>query len=207
MPAAGSARWGGAAVVCRAAAPEAGERLRLNNLAPFEGARKAKKRIGRGYGAGQGGSAGRGMRGQNSRSGGGTRPGFEGGQNPLYRRLPKLRGIAGGMPSGVKEFNVVNLNLIEANFEDGETVNLASLTAKGVLKPQGAARALPLKVLGTGEIAAKVTVEAQAFSTSAKAKLEAAGATATEIAGKRKWVRAMGKTSQKTAPGRPKKQG
>merc|ERR1719181_2069637 len=120
------------------------------------------------------------MRGQNSRSGGGTRPGFEGGQNPLYRRLPKLRGIAGGMPSGVKEFNVVNLNLLEANFEDGETVNLASLTA------QGAARALPLKVLGTGEIAAKVTVEAQAFSTSAKAKLEAAGATATEIAGKRK---------------------
>ena len=112
-----------------------------------------------------------------------------------------------GMPSGVKEFNVVNLNLIEANFEDGETVNLASLTAKGVLKPQGAARALPLKVLGTGEIAAKVTVEAQAFSTSAKAKLEAAGATATEIAGKRKWVRAMGKTSQKAAPGRPKKQG
>ena len=72
------------------------ERFRLDNLAPEPGARRKKQRVGRGYGAGQGGSCGDGMRGQKARSGGGIRPGFEGGQMPLYRRLPKLRGIAGG---------------------------------------------------------------------------------------------------------------
>lgn len=75
---------------------EVSERLRLHNLSPLEGSRKKKTRKGRGYGAGQGGTCGFGMRGQNSRAGPGVRPGFEGGQTPMYRRFPKLKGIAGG---------------------------------------------------------------------------------------------------------------
>ena len=90
--------------VVQCIAEDESERLRLNNLSPQEGARRKKTRKGRGYGAGQGGTAGYGMRGQKSRSGSGIRPGFEGGQTPLYRKLPKLRGIAGGMGHGLPDF-------------------------------------------------------------------------------------------------------
>ena len=86
------------------------ERLRLHNLSPLKGARQKKTRKGRGYGAGQGGTCGYGMRGQKARSGRGTRPGFEGGQTPMYRRFPKLKGIAGGMGAGVDKFVVVNVD-------------------------------------------------------------------------------------------------
>merc|ERR1719352_1343438 len=196
-PAAASARRGGAAVVCRAAAPEAGERLRLNNLAPFEGARKAKKRIGRGYGAGQGGSAGRGMRGQNSRSGGGTRPGFEGGQNPLYRRLPKLKGIAGGMGAGQKDFNVINVGVLSANFSEGEEVTLDVLAEKRVLDVSGRKKSLPLKVLGDGDIDKKLVVKAVAFSKSAEEKIAAAGGEVVVLPGKKKWTRAEYEAAKK----------
>ncbi len=90
--------------VVQCVAEDESERLRLNNLSPQEGARRKKTRKGRGYGAGQGGTAGYGMRGQKSRSGSGIRPGFEGGQTPLYRKLPKLRGIAGGMGHGLPDY-------------------------------------------------------------------------------------------------------
>ena len=86
------------------------ERLRLHNLSPLKGSRQKKTRKGRGYGAGQGGTCGFGMRGQKARSGRGTRPGFEGGQTPMYRRFPKLKGIAGGMGAGKDKFVVVNVD-------------------------------------------------------------------------------------------------
>mmetsp|Transcript_20587 Transcript_20587/g.61988 ORF Transcript_20587/g.61988 Transcript_20587/m.61988 type:complete len:266 (-) Transcript_20587:492-1289(-) len=172
------------------AAPPTEERFRLNNLSPQEGSRRKNKRKGRGYGAGQGGSCGFGMRGQNSRSGKGTRPGFEGGQTSLYRRLPKLRGIAGGMPSGVVDFNVVNLNDLAGKFEDGEEVSLETLTKKRLLNPSGHEAKLPLKVLGTGELGVKLTFKAVAFSSSAREKIEAGGGTIVEVPGKVKWTRA-----------------
>merc|ERR1719161_791912 len=95
-------------------------RIDMHHLAPAEGSRRKKRRIARGYGGKGGGTGGRGTRGQTSRSGGGTRPGFEGGQTPLYRRLPKLKGIAGGMRASLPAFVVVNLDDLERNFSDGE---------------------------------------------------------------------------------------
>jgi len=179
-----------AAAAQGAAAPAAaGERLRLGNLGPQPGARRGRNRIGRGYGAGQGGSCGKGMRGQNSRSGGGTRPGFEGGQQPLYRRLPKLKGIAGGMGAGLPDFNTINLALLDQHFEEGAEVDMAALKEKGLLNPSGRERNLPLKVLGGGEISKKLTVKAEAFSAGAKEKLEGAGGSAEVLPGKKKWVR------------------
>ncbi|KAG9160231.1 hypothetical protein Leryth_026508 [Lithospermum erythrorhizon] len=121
-------------------------RLRLDNLGPQPGATKKAKRKGRGHAAGQGGSCGFGMRGQKSRSGPGVRPGFEGGQMPLYRRLPKLRGIAGGMKAGLPKYVPVNLKDIEAaGFKEGEEVSLESLKKKGIINPSGRERRLPLK--------------------------------------------------------------
>ncbi|KAG9160232.1 hypothetical protein Leryth_026508, partial [Lithospermum erythrorhizon] len=123
-------------------------RLRLDNLGPQPGATKKAKRKGRGHAAGQGGSCGFGMRGQKSRSGPGVRPGFEGGQMPLYRRLPKLRGIAGGMKAGLPKYVPVNLKDIEAaGFKEGEEVSLESLKKKGIINPSGRERRLPLKVI------------------------------------------------------------
>jgi large subunit ribosomal protein L15 len=174
-------------VAAVAAAEE--DRLRLNNLSPQPGSKRPKKRKGRGYGAGQGGSAGFGMRGQKSRSGSGIRPGFEGGQTPLYRKLPKLRGIAGGMGAGLPDYVTVNLRDLKA-FAEGEEVSLESLQQKGLLNLSGRDSRLPLKVLGTGELAAPLTVHAAAFSESAKAKIEAAGGKAVEVPQREKWTRA-----------------
>ncbi|MBQ6661611.1 MAG: 50S ribosomal protein L15 [Lachnospiraceae bacterium] len=141
--------------------------MKLHELSPAEGAVKASFRKGRGPGSGNGKTAGKGHKGQNARSGGGVRPGFEGGQLPLYRKLPK-RGFHNKFATNYAIVNVATLN---DKFEDGETVNLETLKAKGIVK-----KALDgLKVLGNGEISKKLTVEAKVFSATAKEKIEAAG--------------------------------
>ena len=180
-----------AVVQCTAQdASETSERLRLNNLSPQEGSRRKKTRKGRGYGAGQGGTAGYGMRGQKSRSGSGIRPGFEGGQTPLYRKLPKLRGIAGGMGHGLPDYVTINVrDLNKFAGEDGE-VSLEMLKEKKILNLSGRQDKLPLKILGTGELSGPVTVHAAAFSASAKEKIEAAGGKVIEVPQKPKWTRA-----------------
>ena len=140
--------------------------MKLNELSPAEGSAKAAWRKGRGTGSGNGKTAGKGHKGQNARSGGGVRPGFEGGQLPLYRKLPK-RGFYNRF---AKEYSVVNVEALN-RFEDGAVVDLAVLADAGVIsQPKGA-----LKVLGKGELAKKITVKAAIFSASAKEKIEAAG--------------------------------
>ncbi|KAF8399126.1 hypothetical protein HHK36_014991 [Tetracentron sinense] len=172
------------------ATPVSDVRFRLDNLGPQPGSRKRCKRKGRGIAAGQGNSCGFGMRGQKSRSGPGVRRGFEGGQMPLYRRVPKLRGIAGGMHAGLPKFVPVNLKDIEAaGFQDGEEVSLESLKKKGLINPSGRERKLPLKILGNGELNVKLNIKARAFSVSAKEKLEAAGCSLTVLPGRKKWVK------------------
>jgi len=173
-----------------AAAPSSSDRFRLDNLGPQRGSRKKAKRKGRGISAGQGGSCGFGMRGQKSRSGPGVRKGFEGGQMPLYRRIPKLKGIAGGMHAGLPKYVPVNLKDIEtAGFQEGEEVSLETLKKKGLINPSGRERRLPLKVLGEGELSVKLNIKARAFSASAKEKLEAVGCSLTELPGRKKWVK------------------
>ncbi|KAG5532423.1 hypothetical protein RHGRI_026904 [Rhododendron griersonianum] len=180
-------------VLSRAVAPTrviTTERLRLDNLGPQPGSRKNRKRKGRGHAAGQGGSCGFGMRGQKSRSGPGARIGFEGGQTALYRRIPKLRGIAGGMRAGLPKHVPVNLKDIEAaGFQEGEEVSLESLKTKGLINPSGRERRLPLKILGDGELSVKLNFKARAFSASAKEKLEASGCSLTVLPGRKKWVK------------------
>ena len=139
----------------------------LNSLKPNTGSRKKKLRKGRGIAAGQGASCGFGMRGQKSRSGRPTRPGFEGGQMPLYRRVPKLKHFE---IINQKKFSVINLEKLN-KFNDDEVVNLDSLVKKGLLfKPK-----FPLKILGNGNIKVKLKVEAHSFTKAAKEKIEAAG--------------------------------
>ena len=139
----------------------------LNSLKPNTGSRKKKLRKGRGIAAGQGASCGFGMRGQKSRSGRPTRPGFEGGQMPLYRRVPKLKHFE---IINQKKFSVINLEKLN-KFNDDEVVNLDSLVKKGILfKPK-----FPLKILGNGNIKVKLKVEAHSFTKSAKEKIESAG--------------------------------
>ena len=139
----------------------------LNTLKSNIGSRKKKLRKGRGIAAGQGASCGFGMRGQKSRSGRPTRPGFEGGQMPLYRRVPKLKHFE---IINQKNFSIVNLIKLK-EFKDNETVNLDSLVKKGLLfKPK-----FPIKILGKGEVKVKLKVQAHAFTKVAKEKIEAAG--------------------------------
>jgi large subunit ribosomal protein L15 len=143
--------------------------LNLQSLQPQTGARRRKLRKGRGIAAGQGASCGFGMRGQKSRSGRPTRPGFEGGQMPLYRRVPKLKHFPLVNP---KEFTVVNVDKL-AGLKAGSTVNRQTLEEAGIItSPKH-----PLKVLGSGDIAVKLTVQAAAFTASARQKIEAAGGT------------------------------
>ncbi len=137
------------------------------NLHAPEGANKKKRIVGRGQGSGLGTTAGRGNKGQQSRSGGKTYVGFEGGQMPLYRRLAH-RGFS-NYPFK-KEFQIVNLGEIGKRYADGETVDAASLVKKGLVK--GAA---PVKVLGDGEFTKKLTFKVEAISASAKEKIEKAG--------------------------------
>ena len=146
--------------------------MRLHELKKPEGSTKAPKRIGRGQGTGQGTTAGRGMNGQNSRSGVGVRLGFEGGQMPLYRRLPK-RGFNNKWAKEYAEINVKDLN----KFDDGATVDAAALVEKGIVK-----KVLDgVKVLGNGELEKKLTVKAAKFSKSAAEKIEKAGGKAEVI--------------------------
>ena len=140
--------------------------MKLFELTPAEGSTKDSKRKGRGHGSGNGKTAGRGHKGQNARSGGGVRPGFEGGQLPLYRRLPK-RGFTNKFATVYSIVNVEALNC----FEDGAVVNLETLTEAGIVRKELDG----LKVLGRGEITKKLTVQAKIFSASAKEKIEAAG--------------------------------
>ena len=145
----------------------------LNSLKPNTGSRKKKLRKGRGIAAGQGASCGFGMRGQKSRSGRPTRPGFEGGQMPLYRRVPKLKHFE---IINQKNFSIINLEKLN-KFNEDELVNLDSLVKKGLLfKPK-----FPLKILGRGNLKVKLKVEAHAFTESAKEKIEAAGGTCTTV--------------------------
>lgn len=141
--------------------------MKLHELSPAEGSVKVNWRKGRGAGSGNGKTAGKGHKGQNARSGGGVRPGFEGGQLPIYRKLPK-RGFNNKF---AKHYAIINVCDLNAAFNDGDTVNLATLLEAGILsKPLDG-----LKVLGNGEITKKLTVEATIFSASAKEKIEAAG--------------------------------
>ena len=140
--------------------------MKLHELAPAPGSVKEGYRKGRGPGSGNGKTAGKGHKGQNARSGGGVRPGFEGGQLPLYRKLPK-RGFKNHF---AVNYAIVNVSALDV-FNDGDTVNLDALMAKGIIKKPLDG----LKVLGNGEITKKLTVEASIFSASAKEKIEAAG--------------------------------
>ena len=143
--------------------------LNLQSLKANPGARRRKLRKGRGIAAGQGASCGFGMRGQKSRSGRPTRPGFEGGQMPLYRRVPKLKHFPLINPTSFTVINVAKL----ADLKAGSTVNLDSLVKDGIVtSPKH-----PLKILGNGELKVKLTVQAAAFTASARAKIEAAGGT------------------------------
>lgn len=140
--------------------------MRLNELTAAPGSTKTGRRIGRGHGSGQGKTAGKGHKGQKARSGGGVRAGFEGGQMPMARRVPK-RGFNNIFALEIVTVNVGNLNC----FEDGAVVDAAALIEKGVIKKSCDG----VKILSNGEIKKKLTVKAKAFSEAAKAKIEAAG--------------------------------
>ena len=140
--------------------------MKLNQLTAVPGATKDAKRIGRGHGSGNGKTAGKGHTGQKARAGHGMRPGFEGGQMPLQRRIPK-RGFNNIFAKEVVSVNIGSLNC----FEDGSEVTVNTLMEAGVLKKSGDA----LKILANGELTKKLTVRANAFSEAAKAKIEAAG--------------------------------
>ena len=146
--------------------------MKLNELSPAEGSAKAAWRKGRGPGSGNGKTAGKGHKGQNARSGGGVRPGFEGGQLPLYRKHPK-RGFNNKFATN---YVIVNLDKLNC-FEDGAVVDMEALLEKKIIR-----KTLDgLKVLGCGELTKKLTVKATVFSASAKEKIEAAGGKAEEV--------------------------
>lgn len=141
--------------------------MRLNDAVPKAGSKKRPRRVGRGISAGQGASCGLGMRGQKSRSGTGTRPGFEGGQMPLYRRLPKLKHFQIINPRHYTIINVGKLASLPAKTE----VSLESLMEKGIVTSNDG----PLKILGDGELKVALKVKAAAFTATARQKIEAAG--------------------------------
>ena len=140
--------------------------MQLNELAPAAGARKTRFRVGRGLGSGNGKTSGKGQKGQKSRAGGGVRTGFEGGQMPLYRRLPK-RGFKNIFAKVYAEVNVETLN----RFEDGATVDAVALVESGILKNVRDG----VRILGNGELTKKLTVVANGFTTGAEEKIVAAG--------------------------------
>ncbi|NJN29081.1 MAG: 50S ribosomal protein L15 [Synechococcales cyanobacterium RM1_1_8] len=147
--------------------------MRMQDIGPQKGSKKRARRVGRGIAAGQGASCGFGMRGQKSRSGRPTRPGFEGGQMPLYRRVPKLKHFKVINPKVYTVINVGRLAGLAANSE----VNMASLLAAGIVTSNDG----PLKILGDGELSVALQVEAAAFTASAKSKIEAAGGSCTVV--------------------------
>ena len=144
----------------------------LNELKPNQGARHSKKRLGRGIGSGTGKTAGRGTKGQNSRAGGGVRPGFEGGQLPLFQRLPK-RGFKNHSRVEYAVVNVESLNV----FENGATVDVEAIVNAKLIKEVKDG----VKILGNGELTKKLVVKANKFSESAKKAIEAKGGSVEEI--------------------------
>lgn len=140
--------------------------MKLHEMSIVPGSKKKRNRVGRGIGSGNGKTAGKGMKGQLSRSGGGERPGFEGGQMPLYRLLPK-RGFKNIFAKTYAEVNVSTLN----RFEDGTEVTPVTLVDAGIVKNVRGG----IRILGNGELEKKLTVKAQGFTKSAQQKIEAAG--------------------------------
>ena len=146
--------------------------MKLHELSPAAGSAVKPFRKGRGAGSGNGKTAGKGHKGQNARSGGGVKPGFEGGQLPLYRRLPK-RGFKNHFAT---VYSVVNVEVLNS-FDEGAVVDMAALMAAGIVRKANDG----LKILGRGEITKKLTVRANVFSASAKEKIEAVCGTAEEV--------------------------
>ena len=146
--------------------------MRLHDLSPVEGSKKEAKRIGRGHGSGQGKTAGKGHKGQKARAGRGMRIGFEGGQMPLQRRIPK-RGFNNIFAKNIVSVNVGTLE----KFDNGTVVNVEALVAAGIVKNSFDG----VKILGNGNLTKKLTVQVSAYSESAKAKIEAAGGKAEVI--------------------------
>lgn len=140
--------------------------MKLHELAPTPGSKKVRTRVGRGLGSGLGKTSGKGHKGQNSRAGGGTRPGFEGGQMPLYRRLPK-RGFYNKFGKDYAEVNISDLN----RFEEGAVVDPVALIESGILKNVRDG----VRILGNGELTKSLTVIANGFTKSAEEKIKAAG--------------------------------
>ena len=153
-----------------------------DGLSQPDGAKHSRKRVGRGKASGQGTYAGKGLKGQNARSGGGVRPGFEGGQTPLVRRLPRTRGFRN---FSRVEYQPINLGILEARFESGATVDAESLVSIGLIKSVDVA----FKILGTGELEKSLNVTAPRFSRSAKSAIEDAGGSCTETAPAEKKIR------------------
>ena len=147
--------------------------MRIHQLRPDAGAKHARKRVGRGSGSGQGTTAGKGTKGQKARAGGGVRPGFEGGQLAIIKRLPHIRGFTNIFKT---EYAVVNLSQLN-RLEGTESVTPQRLADAGLI----ASAKVRVKVLGSGELQRALTVQAARFSASAKAKIEAAGGTAEEV--------------------------
>ena len=146
--------------------------MKLHELHPAEGSTTAQKRLGRGAGSGLGKTSGKGHKGAKARSGGGKRPGFEGGQMPLYRRVPK-RGFTNVFGT---DYAAVNVEKLEC-FEDGAVVDAAALLEKKIIRKELAG----VKILGVGELTKKLTVKAAKFSATAKEKIEAVGGKAEVI--------------------------
>ncbi len=147
--------------------------MQLHELYPFPEERKTRRRVGRGQGSGLGGTAGRGHKGQNARSGGGVRPGFEGGQMPLQRRLPK-HGFKNALFKIV--YQPVNLDSLQKAFPDKKNISIQDIYERGL-----AHRSELVKILGDGEVAGPISVEAHKFSANAADKIRKAGGTVTEL--------------------------
>jgi large subunit ribosomal protein L15 len=156
---------------------ETTEAIGLHNLKPAPGSRRPRKRVGRGEGSGTGKTAGRGQKGYGSRAGAKDRARFEGGQNPIHMRMRKLRGPNKKMSMPFEPFRThtqpVNLEDLEARFDDGASVDLDALRAAGL----GTRKNVPVKILARGELTKKLTVHAHAFSKTARERIEAAGGT------------------------------
>jgi large subunit ribosomal protein L15 len=157
------------------------QRLGLHSLSPAPGSRKPRKRVGRGHGSGMGKTSGRGQKGYGSRSGSKDRARFEGGQMPIHMRMRKLRGPNKKTSMPFEMFRThtqpVNLHDLEARFETGDTVTIASLKAAGLATRKG----IPVKILAKGELTKSLTVTVHGYSGAAKTAIEAAGGTATTL--------------------------